>query len=169
MSSESHQACMNGRVVNEEDKVMDKYAHIIDLPHHVSKVRPQMTMYQRAAQFAPFAALTGHSAAISETARLTDKVIELSESECEVLNQKITLLLAHLDEHPYVCITYFVPDLQKEGGKYETHSGSIKSWDEYEQRITFDDNTQIKANEIIDIKWELFDNRAFECPSPMEV
>ena len=84
----------------------DKYAHIIDMPHHVSKVRPQMTMYQRAAQFAPFAALTGHSAAISETARLTDKVIELSESECEVLNQKITLLLAHLDEHPYVCITY---------------------------------------------------------------
>ena len=97
MSSESHQACLNGRVVNEEDKVTDKYAHIIDLPHHVSKVRPQMTMYQRAAQFAPFAALTGHSAAISETARLTDKVIELSESECEVLNQKITLLLAHLD------------------------------------------------------------------------
>ena len=88
----------------------DKYAHIIDLPHHVSKVRPQMTMYQRAAQFAPFAALTGHSAAISETARLTDKAMELSESECEVLNQKITLLLAHLDEHPYVCITYFAPD-----------------------------------------------------------
>ena len=161
MSSESHQACLNGRVVNEEDKVMDKYAHIIDMPHHVSKVRPQMTMYQRAAQFAPFAALTGHSAAISETARLTDKVIELSESECEVLNQKITLLLAHLDEHPYVCITYFVPDPQKEGGKYTTHSGSIKSWDEYEQRITFDDDTQVKANEIIDIKGELFDNRAF--------
>ena len=75
----------------------DKYAHIIDLPHHVSKGRPQMTMYQRAAQFAPFAALTGHSAAIGETARLTDKAMELSESECEVLNQKITLLLAHLD------------------------------------------------------------------------
>ena len=61
----------------------DKYAHIIDLPHHISKVRPQMTMYQRAAQFAPFAALTGHSAAISETARLTDKAMELSESECD--------------------------------------------------------------------------------------
>ena len=121
--------------------MMDKYAHIIDLPHHVSKVRPQMTMYQRAAQFAPFAALTGHSAAIEETARLTDKEIELSESECEVLNQKITLLLAHLDEHPYVRITYFVPDLQKEGRKYETHSGPIKSWDEYERRITFDGNT----------------------------
>ena len=107
----------------------DKHVHIIHLPHHVSKFRPQMTMNQRAAQFAPFSALTGHSAAISETARLTDKAIELAENECEVLNQKITLLLAHLDEHPYVRITYFVPDLQKEGGKYETHSGSIKSWD----------------------------------------
>ena len=83
---------------------MDKYAHIIDLPHHVSKVRPQMTMYHRAAQFAPFAALTGHSAAISETARLTDKKIELSESECEMLNQKIAFLLAHLNAHPYVSI-----------------------------------------------------------------
>lgn len=111
-----------------------------------------MTMYQRAAQFAPFAALTGHSAAIRETARLTDKEIELSESECDILNQKIKELLAHLDEHPYACITYFIPDPHKEGGKYTTHSGTIKSWDEYEQKITFDDGTQIKTNEIINIK-----------------
>ena len=130
----------------------DKYSHIIDLPHHVSKVRPQMTMYQRAAQFAPFAALTGHSAAIRETARLTDKEIELSESECDILNQKIKELLAHLDEHPHASITYFIPDPHKEGGKYTTHSGTIKSWDDYEQKITFDDGTQIKTNEIIDIK-----------------
>ena len=152
MSSENHQACLNGRVVNEEDKVNDKYAHIIDLPHHMSKVRPQMTMYQRAAQFAPFAALTGHSAAIRETARLTDKEMELSESECNMLNQSIALLLEHIGEHPYVSITYFVHDAYKDGGKYITHSGTIKSWDEYEQRITFDDGTQIKVNEIIDIK-----------------
>lgn len=136
--------------------MMDKYAHIIDLPHHVSKVRPQMTMYQRAAQFAPFAALTGHSAAIRETARLTDKKIELSESECEMLNQKIACLLAHLNAHPYVSITYFIPDSYKEGGQYTTHNGTIRSWDEYEQRLTFDDGVQIKANEIIDIKGELF-------------
>ena len=152
MSSENHQACLNGRVVNEEDKVNDKYSHIIDLPHHMSKVRPQMTMYQRAAQFAPFAALTGHSAAIRETARLTDKEIELSENECNMLNQSIALLLEHIGEHPYVSITYFVHDPYKDGGKYITHSGTIKSWDEYEQRITFDDGTQIKVNEIIDIK-----------------
>ena len=87
------------------------------------------SIYIEKGKFAPFAALTGHSAAISETARLTDKAIELSKNDCEVLNRKITLLLVHLDEHPYVCITYFVPDPQKEGGKYTTHSGSIKSWD----------------------------------------
>lgn len=134
----------------------DKYTHIIDLPHHVSKVRPQMTMYQRAAQFAPFAALTGHSAAISETARLTDKKIELSDNECELLNQKIMQLLAHLNEHPYVSITYFIPDTHKEGGRYATHTGTIRSWEEYEQRLTFDDGAQLKANVIIDIKGELF-------------
>lgn len=140
---------------------MDKYANIIDLPHHVSKDRPQMSMYQRAAQFAPFAALTGHSAAISETARLTDKRVELSESECEMLNQKITLLLAHLNEHPYVSITFFSPDPHKEGGQYITHTGNISSWNEYEQRITFDDATQVKADEIIDIKGNVFDSRMF--------
>ena len=85
------------------------------------------SIYIEKGKFAPFAALTGHSAAISETARLTDKAIELSESECKVLNQKITLLLAHFDGYPYVCITYFDPDPPKEGGKYTTHSGSIKS------------------------------------------
>lgn len=120
-----------------------------------------MTMYQRAAQFAPFAALTGHSAAISETARLTDKKIELSESEYEMLNQKLSLLLAHLDEHPCVSITYFVPDPHKEGGKYTTHTGTIRSWDAYEQRITLDDDTPIKAYEIIDIKGELLDSSTF--------
>lgn len=140
---------------------MDKYANIIDLPHHVSKDRPQMSMYQRAAQFAPFAALTGHNAAICEIARLTDKRVELSESECEMLNQKITLLLAHLNEHPYVSITYFSPDPHKEGGQYITHTGHISSWNEYEQRITFDDATQVKTDEIIDIKGSVFDSRIF--------
>ena len=135
----------------------DKYAHIIDLPHHVSKVRPQMSMYQRAAQFAPFAALTGHSAAISETARLTDKAIELSESDCEVLNQKITLLIAHLNEHPHISITYFIPDRHKEGGRYTTHSGIVRTWNEYEQRLTFDDGTQINTNGIIDMEGQFFD------------
>lgn len=111
-----------------------------------------MTIYQRAAQFAPFAALTGHSAAICEAARLTDKKKELSENECETLNQRIMLLLAHFNEHPYVSITYFIPGTHKEVGQYATHTGTIRSWDEHEQRPTFDDGAQIKANVIIDIK-----------------
>ena len=157
-SSEGHQACLNGRVANEKDKVNGKYAHIIHLPHHTSKVRPHMTLYQRAAQFAPFAALTGHNAAIRETARLTDKKIDLSESECEKLNQKFTLILANLDEHPTVSMVHFVPDPHKEGGQYTTYTGTIKSFDEYEQRITFEDGAQIKISDIIDIKGQLFDD-----------
>ena len=129
----------------------EKYESIIHLPHHVSKSRTPMTMYQRAAQFAPFAALTGHSAAISETARLTDKKIELSESECVVLNMKIAQLIEHIHEYPEVSITYFVPDAYREGGCYITHLGTIKSWDDYEQAITFHDGTRIKTSEIIDI------------------
>lgn len=159
-SSEGHQACLNGRVVNEGGKVNGKYAHIIHLPHHTSKVRPHMTLYQRAAQFAPFAALTGHNAAIRETARLTDKKIDLSESECEKLNQKFTLILANLDEHPTVSMVHFVPDPHKEGGQYTTYTGTIKSFDEYEQRITFEDGAQIKISDIIDIKGQLFDDSA---------
>ena len=139
---------------------MDKYAHIIDLPHHVSKVRPQMSMYQRAAQFAPFAALTGHDAALSETARLTDKKIALSESESEILNMKTALLVAHVHEHPDVCITYFVPDKLKEGGCYVTYSGTVKGWDEYERCIVFDDGTRILTSEILDMEGKLFDSVA---------
>lgn len=140
--------------------MMDKYARIIDLPHHVSKVRPQMSMYQRAAQFAPFAALTGHGAAISETARLTDKKIALSESESEILNMKTALLVAHVHEHPDVCITYFVPDKLKEGGCYVTYSGTVKGWDEYERCIVFDDGTRILTSEILDMEVKLFDSVA---------
>ena len=139
---------------------MDKYAHIIDLPHHVSKVRPQMSMYQRAAQFAPFAALTGHDAALSETARLTDKKIALSESESDLLNMKTALLVAHVHEHPDGCITHFVPDKLKEGGCYVTYSGTVKGWDEYERCIVFDDGTRILTSEILDMEGKLFDSVA---------
>ena len=140
--------------------MMDKYARIIDLPHHVSKVRPQMSMYQRAAQFAPFAALTGDGAGSSETARLTDKKIALSESESEILNMKTALLVAHVHEHPDVCITHFVPDKLKEGGCYVTYSGTVNGWDEYERCIVFDDGTRILTSEILDMEGELFDSVA---------
>lgn len=138
-----------------------KYSKIINMSHHVSKSRPQMSMYQRAAQFAPFAALTGHSAAINETARLTDRKIDLSDSECDLLNMKTSLLIEHIHEHPEVSIAFFVNDEYKEGGHYITHSGIIKGWDDYEQTIVFEDGTRIRTSEIIDIRGKLFENLTY--------
>lgn len=136
----------------------EKYSSILNLPHHVSKIRPQMSMYQRAAQFTPFAALTGHNAAIDETARLTDTRVELSESECISLNSKITHLREHLSNHPSVSVTYFVPDNLKEGGRYTSLIGVIKRLDDYEQTLVFVDGTCVPIKEVIDIKGDLFDH-----------
>lgn len=128
-----------------------KYSKIIHLPHHVSERHTPMTMYQRAAQFAPFAALTGHSAALNETARLTESRIELSESECALLDRNFAKLLAHIHEQPDVCITYFVPDSHKEGGSYTLHEGKVRKWDGYEQVILFDDGTRVARQDVIDL------------------
>ena len=97
-----------------------KYDSIMNLPHHVSKTRPQMTMSDRAAQFAqfaPFAALTGYDSAIKETGRLTDEKIELDEEALTALDMKYQLLMDAFDDAPEVTITYFQPDERKAGGK----------------------------------------------------
>lgn len=107
---------------------MEKYREIIDLPHHVSKTRPQMPMSDRAAQFAPFAALTGYDAAIKETGRLTDERIELDEEALTALDMKYQLLMDALDDKPEVTITYFQPDERKAGGNmYQQSVRSKKS------------------------------------------
>lgn len=139
----------------------DKYATIINQPHHTSKNRPRMTMYQRAAQFAPFAALTGHGAAINETARLTDPREELTDSACALLNLKINHLRAHIEEQPTVSVSYFVPDERKEGGHYTTHTGTVTRWYEYEQTIAFADGICVRVSDIIDIRGALFDALTF--------
>lgn len=90
-----------------------EYEDIIGLPHHVSTVHPQMSIYDRAAQFSPFAALTGHEAAIQETARLTEEQAELNEDKKEELNEKLQELMAHAEEHLAVTVTYFKPDDRK--------------------------------------------------------
>lgn len=100
---------------------MGKYDDIIDLPHFVSKKYPQMSMRDRAAQFSPFAALTGYDAEIKETARLTDKRIEFDEDVLDRLNERLNILRKCLDDgdvNPDVRITYFEKDLKKDGGKY---------------------------------------------------
>ena len=93
----------------------DQYDDIINLPHHVSKTRPQMSMLDRAAQFSPFAALTGYDAAIKETGRLTDEKVNLSEEEKEALDRKQQILLEKLADHPAITVIFFVPDEKKIG------------------------------------------------------
>lgn len=107
-----------------------EYEDIADLPHHISSTRPQMAMPDRAAQFSPFAALTGYDAAISETARLTDRKIELSEDTQEALDPKMAVIRSQLSSHPFVTIFHFVPGELKGGGFYLTHTEQIKRIDD---------------------------------------
>ena len=112
-----------------------KYDDIINLPHHVSTKRPQMSMQDRAAQFSPFAALTGYDAAVKEAARLTDSRTELSDDELSILNIKFQILLEHLREKPNVSFTYFKPDAKKSGGKYVTLRGIVKKADTFKRLV----------------------------------
>ena len=133
-----------------------KYNEIMGLPHHVSKTRPQMPMSDRAAQFAPFAALTGYDAAIKETGRLTDERIELDVEALSALDMKYQLLMEALDEAPEVTITYFQPDERKVGGKYVSAVGAVKKIDDFERRITMRDGTRIPMDDVLSIDGELF-------------
>lgn len=133
-----------------------KYNEIMGLPHHVSKTRPQMPMSDRAAQFAPFAALTGYDAAIKETGRLTDEKIELDVEALSALDMKYQLLMEALDEAPEVTITYFQPDERKVGGKYVSAVGAVKKIDDFERRITMRDGTRIPMDDVLSIDGELF-------------
>ena len=130
----------------------DNYNDIINLPHHVSPTRPQMSMMDRAAQFSPFAALTGYDAAIKETGRLTDEKIELGEEELSILNMKFQLLVDSLDEEPEVKITYFKPDDRKAGGAYLTASGTVKKIDDFERIIFMKNGTKIPMDDVLSIE-----------------
>lgn len=130
----------------------DDYYDIINLSHHVSATRPQMSMMDRAAQFSPFAALTGYDAAIKETARLTDQKIELDDYEKEEINDKIQLIAEHLGEDFEVVITYFQPDGKKAGGAYVDALGVVKKIDEYERMIVFLEGRKVPIDDILQIK-----------------
>lgn len=136
---------------------MGEYDDIINFPHPVSKKHPQMSMLNRAAQFAPFAALTGHGAAIEETARLTDSQIELDENGRAELDRKMEQLLSQVFRHPTVTITYFQPDARKAGGAYFSITATVKKWDEYEQTLIMTDGTELPVQMILDIRGEFFD------------
>ncbi len=135
---------------------INKYEDIINLPRYISKKHPQMPIEERAAQFAPFAALVGYEDAVEETARITEKRIELNEEEKNILDIKIQMLSEQINVqiHPNITIIYFIPDLKKEGGKYIKVSGVIKKIDEFKQLIILDDKTEIPIKDIINIMGE---------------
>lgn len=137
---------------------MDKYDDIINLPHPVSKKHPPMSMLNRAAQFAPFAALTGHGAAIDETARLTDAKIELDADSRADLDRKLHYLAEHLSDAFPVIFVYFLEDGKKSGGTYVSVEGVIKSIDEVNQILLLKDGAKIPVADIIDITGEVFRN-----------
>lgn len=132
------------------------YDDIINLPHHVSSKRPQMPMLDRAAQFSPFAALTGYDAAIKETGRLTDEKVNLSEEEKEALDRKQQILLEKLADHPALTVIFFVPDEKKSGGAYVTKRGKLKKIDEFERLMQLADGTKIPLDDVAEIESELF-------------
>ena len=133
-----------------------QYDDIINLPHYVSPTRPRMSMINRAAQFSPFAALTGYDAAIKETGRLTDRRIELSEDSRAALDRKQQLLVECLADHPEVSVTYFIPDERKSGGAYVTVTGIVKKVDDCQRLLLLTDGTKIPLDEILELESELF-------------
>ena len=129
-----------------------KFDDIIHLPHHVSKTRPPMPIADRAAQFSPFAALTGHGEAIKETERLTDRRIELDENYKSILNEKLQMIAEAVHQKPVVRLIYFQPDKKKEGGSYIEVTGNMKRIDECEGCIVMTDGQRIPLVQIYDIE-----------------
>ncbi len=121
-----------------------------------------MAVSDRAAQFSPFAALTGHDAAIKETARLTEKRVELVEYIKEAINRKLQIIVDRIKEHPEIVVTYFKPDEKKDGGAYVTAAGMAKKIDQYQRVVIMNDDTEIPIDEIISIDGKIFDTMMFQ-------
>lgn len=131
---------------------MGAYDDIIHLPHPTSARHPRMPMIDRAAQFSPFAALVGHGAAIEETARLTDRKIELTEDEKTLLDEKLRLLLETGGEGVF---TYYLPDERKDGGAYVTAEGAVKKVDPLAGRVILADGSSIPIEDILEIETQV--------------
>ena len=132
---------------------MGKYDDIINLPHSDSKKHQRMSLENRAAQFSPFAALTGHNEAIKETERLTDQKIELEEDAITDINRTLMWIKDNIKNKPEVVVTYFVPDYKKSGGKYITATVNIVKVDEIENKLVTDDGFKISVHNILDIAY----------------
>ena len=139
-----------------------KYDDIIHLPHHVSQTHPQMPMCDRAAQFSPFAALTGYGAVIRETGRLTETRPELDEDAKSELDRRIALLSALLENRPLVTVTYFQPDARKEGGACLTITRVVQKFDEYHRVLVMEGGLQVPISDLISLDGEWLDGAAPE-------
>lgn len=135
-----------------EDK--HRYDDLLDLPHHQSTGREHMSLHDRAAQFSPFAALTGYDAAIEETQRLTDEEITLDETVVAGINEQLFEIARHLSEKWQVTLTYFQPDARKSGGTYLTDTGTVKKIDEIEQIVWMDSGVGISMKRIASICYD---------------
>ena len=131
-----------------------KYDDILYLFHHVSPTHRRMTMAERAAQFSPFAALTGYEDAVQETGRVTEQRIELSEDEKAVLDRKQQIILVALErgEQPKVSVTYFQPDKRKSGGEYVAITRTVKKVSDPDRKMIFSDGTEISLTDITTIE-----------------
>lgn len=132
---------------------MNRYESIMNLPHHVSKFHKQMSIYNRAAQFAPFAALDGYSDKIEESNRIVNKKIILDEDEKININNKLNILQNNIKDRPSLIITYFVKDSLKDGGMYNTETKSLRFINKDKQMLVFTDKTTILMDDILDIKY----------------
>ena len=137
---------------------MGNYDDIINLPHHESTKHPRMSALNRAAQFSPFAALTGHEAAINESARLTNARLELDEDRKEELDERMQIIRDHISLEPEIAITYFVPDSKKEGGAYLQVIGIVKKLDDIGHKVVMKNGTIIPINDIYEIESSIFNN-----------
>ena len=129
-----------------------KYEDIISLPHHISKKHKQMSMQERAAQFAPFSALTGLENAVKETARFTEKKKEIDEELKVILDNKLKIIQKQILNRPQITFTYYIPDNKKEGGKYVEVTGNVYKIDIYNEEVLLENGIIIPINEIIDIR-----------------
>ena len=132
------------------------YEDIVNLPPHISKKHPQPTMMDRAARFAPFAAITGYEEMVLEEARITEERIDLDEGPLSILNEKLNMIQEFIDEEPEVTITYFEPDKKKSGGAYIDITGTVKRIDEYECLVIMTDGKKIRVEDIYGLESDLF-------------
>ncbi len=134
----------------------DNYDDLLYLPHHTSRKHPRMSRLDRAAQFSPFAALTGYDDAVRETARLTDRRAELDDDELAVLDERLRLVLAWENDPPLVSVTWFQPDGRKAGGAYVTTQGCIRKVDALKRILVMEDGGKIPVDDIVELDSEIF-------------